>query len=177
MCSHLKGLRLAQDVSARSSGRGHFELWVKRFRSDEQVNIMDSGFGIPQVLPILLQSTYVPIGGTLMVEQPEIHLHPRAQGDLGEFFIDFVANGERQAIIETHSENLVMRVQRLVAQGRKISHKDVMVYYIHPTRKGRRIVNLPIGPDGLFQEKWPRGFFEERLEDSRLIMKEGSRRK
>ena len=122
------------------------------------VNITDMGIGTSQVLPIILEGFLINRKSVLMVEQPEIHLHPKAQSDLGDLFIE-IANEEKNLIIETHSAYLIQRIQRRIAEG-SISHKDVMFYYVTMTKDGSLIRKLEIDEDGYIKNV-PDGFFDE----------------
>jgi len=97
----------------------------------------------------------------LAMEQPEIHLHPALQAELGDVFIES-AMGERKNtfILETHSEHLILRLMRRIREGR-ISHSDVGVIFVEPLPRGSRFVELRIDEDGDFIDEWPGGFFEE----------------
>ena len=106
---------------------------------------------------------------TLIVEEPEIHLHPRAQSELGHFVYQMYRN-KVQVILETHSEHLVLRIQRLVAEGR-IPPKDVIIYYVYPRAGKKTFSVLGLTEEGMFQGKWPEGFFPERLVEGRAILK------
>src|SRR5204863_8326118 len=81
-------------------------------------NLSDVGYGISQSLPVVVESA---LGGDssrlLLLQQPEVHLDPRAQAALGSFFTQLVASQERQLIIETHSDYLVDRVRQEIAKG------------------------------------------------------------
>lgn len=141
-------------------------------RSRVAVGPSDVGFGIGQLLPILVQG----IGASksiLCVEQPEIHLHPRLQASLADFFIETagVAGGSRtgsqsfqggnQWIIETHSEALMLRFQRRIRE-RKLDPSSVSVLYVRPASNGSAdILRLRLDERGDFIDPWPDGFFEE----------------
>jgi hypothetical protein len=82
------------------------------------VNIPDVGYGVSQALPIVVQSVLATKRGLLLLQQPEVHLHPRAQAALGSFFARVVAKEGKHLVIETHSDYLLDRVRLEVAQGR-----------------------------------------------------------
>jgi hypothetical protein len=139
----------------------HYEVKLRHPVSGELVNYSDVGFGISQILPVLVAGYNLGPGGLFMVEQPEIHLHPRAQSELGDFLFDLYQS-RVQTIIETHSEHLIMRIQRHVASG-KIRPEHVAVNYIFATEGKKVAVRLRLNEDGIFTDPWPQGFFEERL--------------
>jgi len=143
------------------------------------VNGTDVGFGISQVLPIIVQSM-VSKGQTICIEQPEIHLHPKLQAEMGDLFIE-AALGERKNtfILETHSEHLILRILRRIRETtirettngeledglQPITPEDVQVIYAEPTPNGTVLHDLPITADGDFEKKWPKGFFPERRKE------------
>ena len=128
------------------------------------LDITDVGFGISQVLPIIIQGFLSSTDSLTIVEQPEIHLHPKMQADLGDLFIDIVKKRSKKIIIETHSEYLLRRIRRRIAEGR-ISAKDVSICLFHPcTNEHAAYVEvLPIGNKGCFQ--WPEEFYGGDLYD------------
>jgi len=131
-------------------------------RNNTIVTPSDVGFGIGQVLPIILESL-ISKNKILCVEQPEIHLHPKLQAHLADLFIDSVTNNN-QWIIETHSEALMLRIQRRIREG-KLSKEDVSVLYVDAGDHGAQITPLHLDNDGDFTVHWPNGFFEERLNE------------
>lgn len=136
------------------------ELVLLDQRTNTVVTHRDVGIGISQVLPVLVMA-YGSKGKLLAMEQPEIHLHPALQAELGDVFIE-AALGERENtfILETHSEPLILRLMRRIREG-KISHEDVGVVFVEPLTRGSRFIELRIDEDGDFIDDWPGGFFEE----------------
>lgn len=146
-------------------------------RTGVQVAPTDVGFGIGQILPIFVEGMVAQNQGRyprmVCVEQPEIHLHPRLQAAMADFFIDTaflletpIADERRprsgvQWILETHSETLVLRLQRRIREGR-LSPQDVSVLYVDPRgEQGSVIGELRLDDDGEFIDEWPDGFFAE----------------
>lgn len=110
--------------------------------------LSDFGFGVSQVLPVIVQGAITPKGAQFMVEQPEAQLHPTAQLELGEFFADIWNKFGVGSIIETHSSNILLRLRRLVANG-AIKKEDVSVAFFEIDKEGKATVrNLDIEPDG-----------------------------
>jgi hypothetical protein len=124
-----------------------------------RVGISDVGFGVSQILPILLQCALRP-RGCIVMEQPEIHLNPKLQASLAEVFASAVTNGDQQLIIETHSEHLLLRLQRLIREG-KFDAKNLSVIYVSKTERGSAIMPISIGQDGDRLTPWPDGFFDD----------------
>jgi predicted ATPase len=132
----------------------------------------DVGFGIGQLLPILVEGL-VAEGRVICVEQPEIHLHPRLQAHLADFFVATSATDRpddkrpaaaNQWIVETHSEALMLRIQKHIRM-RKLAANNVSVLYVSPGPEGSSIRQLRLDDDGEFIDPWPHGFFEERFDD------------
>jgi len=138
------------------------------------VSPSDVGFGIGQLLPIIVEGT-VSTGKLICVEQPEIHLHPRLQAHIADFLIESAKTqvapaptprtprrdiGGNQWVVETHSEALMWRFQRRIKEG-VIPANFLSVLYVEPTQFGSRVLRIGLDEDGNFVDEWPDGFFEE----------------
>lgn len=135
-------------------------------RSGLTVTASDVGFGIGQVLPLITEGI-ISEGRVICVEQPEIHLHPRLQAQLADFFIETSTSRwtePNQWILETHSEALMLRIQRRIREGR-LDPRQVAVHYVLPVASGSVVGEMRLDRDGEFLESWPEGFFEERFVD------------
>lgn len=145
-----------------------YSLDVTDLETQVVVSACDVGYGLSQILPILVKGAHCGLGGqTICVEQPEIHLHPRMQGEIMDYFIETVRGvvGPTQWIIETHSEALMLRLQRRIREG-KYSSDDVAVYHIGRIGGlGSLITEMPLDEQGNFSTDWPGGFFEEDFDD------------
>lgn len=168
----LKKLDVASDINIFQLSDRHYEIKVRHPKTNEFENLADVGYGICQILPILVAGFNVEPKlskkGMLIVQQPEIHLHPRAQAELGDFFVEILNNYE-QCIIETHSEHLLLRIQSNIAAG-NLSPNDVAVYYFYPkTENQKEAKRLNLNDQGHFIDEWPGGFFPERLSEARKL--------
>jgi len=134
-------------------------------RSGAKITPLDVGFGIGQVLPIILEAL-IDKNKVICVEQPEIHLHPRLQAHLADLFISSVNTKDKnnQWIIETHSEALLLRLQKRIRSG-KISKELVSILYVDVGKGGAVVTDIPLDENGDFMVHWPNGFFEERLDE------------
>ncbi len=161
-------VRRVRDIVAGDSG-----VVVARDGSLE-LALTDVGFGISQVLPLLTAAATE--SGTILVEQPEIHLHPRMQGHVADVMLESAGlfrnrqtlsidwQPTPQWIVETHSEAICARVQRRIREG-AVSSDDVSIIYVQPTGEGSLILQLKLDDHGNFIDEWPDGFFDETFKD------------
>lgn len=154
----LQLLELASKFDTKTGLDEILKLDVQPFQHSEKVNIADVGFGISQVLPVITADIGLPTQGTLLVNQPEVHLHPSSQALLGNYFSTRLGN--RRYIIETHSEYLINRLRLLVVEG-KLESKDVSILFLEPPvgrMKNPKIHYIEIGKDGSLVNA-PKSFF------------------
>lgn len=152
-----------------------FEIRVKDTDSGRWANFADVGFGIGQAFPVIVEGLRTPPHGTFLVQEPEIHLHPDAQLSMGSFLLE-LSRSSRQVVAETHSENLLLRVRRLVAQRDEVRPEDVSVVHVVKTRDGRSHAQS-LALDGLGQVKsWPEGFMEEATDERIALLAEAASR-
>lgn len=95
-------------------------------------NVVDVGYGVSQALPVVVQSILAAEAGLILIQQPEVHLHPKAQAALGSFFVDMVTDGGKQFVVETHSDYIVDRIRQEVAAG-KIESDSVSILFFEKT--------------------------------------------
>jgi hypothetical protein len=130
-----------------------------------EANFADMGFGFSQLLPLIVQGLHGHTGDTLIVEQPEIHLNPRLQCTLADFFVSLIAS-RKSVIVETHSEHLIMRLRSLIAQG-KVKPELVNLYFVEKVGDHSTVRRIGIHADGHIEpNEWPKGFFEEGLAEA-----------
>ena len=145
------------DVQPVSDTGGDYELLVKQHKGGPEVPLTDVGFGVSQVLPVLILCYYAPQGSILILEQPEAHLHPKVQTELADVLIDVVTNRNVQIILESHSEYLLSRLQRRIAEG-QISSDDTALYFCQINDGTSEIEQLDVDEYGNIRN-WPQDFF------------------
>lgn len=140
-------------------------LALTDIRSKLLVSPGDVGFGISQLLPIVVQS-FAGRETTICVEQPEIHVHPSLQGRMADLFVEAaLGSTKNQFVIETHSEHIMLRLQSRIKAG-DLRPGDVKVLYVDTDSRGAaRVLELALDEGGRFINEWPEGFFEERFDE------------
>lgn len=157
-------MKVADKLEVKQLGRStRYEMVIHR--DGVEANLRDVGIGISQVLPVLTIAYFAPSGSTVILEEPEIHLHPLAQSILAELFVEVSKKRNIQFIVETHSEHLFRRMQTLIAK-QKITTKDAAMYFVE--REGQSAHMRPLQLDDLGRVKnWPDGFFGDALGETR----------
>lgn len=165
--SWLRKAGMGADLRIVALSDRHYEIRVQHPVTEEHQNLADIGYGISQILPVLAGGYALEPRSTYLIEQPEIHLHPRAQSELGSFLADLYDRGVN-TLVETHSEYLILRLQQYIAQG-VIPPDQVQVIYIYPRKGGKIAKALSLDDRGKFVDDWPEGFFPERLEEAKKL--------
>lgn len=165
----LKKFNISLDFTLEELKKGseRYEVVLEDYFTHIVVNLADVGFGTSQTLPIIVQGFTSPENATLLIEQPEIHLHPRAQCTMGDLLVD-IAKMNKRLIIETHSDILIERVCKHILykdENEKIKPEDVIIYYFEPTEEGTVIRTITVNENAQF-ENFQEGFFEERFEEA-----------
>lgn len=159
----LRKLKLLDEIRTNRLAEGRFEIRVKTGENGVRAGLADVGFGVSQVLPILVADLQLPKRSTLAVSQPEIHLHPSAQADLADYFVERTKRDQKRYIIETHSEYLLNRLRLLIAQE-KILPSDVSVLYLRSVGPETSAFKIDLSKDGRIVGA-PKDFFHTYLHD------------
>ena len=159
----LKKIGLAQNfkVAPIAKDRGLFEVRVLQHNYGTEALLPDVAFGVSQILPALVLCFYAPPGSTVILEQPEIHLHPKAQSALADIFIDACQQRQIQILLESHSEHLLNRLQRRIAEE-KIASDDVSLYFCNADDDGLHLETLELDQYGNIKN-WPPNFFGDQF--------------
>jgi hypothetical protein len=152
----LEKLGIAKDWSFSDLAGYAYRFMLRNPRQRTSSAISDHGFGLSQVLPLVVQGFYSAPGTILLVEQPEIHLHPAAQALLADMFVEMAVGHDVQVITETHSEHIVTRLQRLVAHDPRL-HDKVSIRLFEMTPRGATCSELPLTTMGR-RDQWPDDF-------------------
>lgn len=165
----LKRLDIGYSLRVRPIGKTGSDLFEVRLVDQRRVcevdvALSDVGFGISQILPFIVQ-TLASNGQVISIEQPEVHLHPKLQADLGDLLTTAIGKPyEHQFLVETHSEHLVLRLQKLVRKG-ELRPEEISVIFVSRSARGSTAQRLRLDDDGRFVDEWPGGFFAERLRE------------
>jgi len=163
------GLIHAFEVRPIAKGRKEYEVLVQTRSSLPRVKLTDVGFGVSQVLPVIVECFATPPRSIVVFEQPEIHLHPKVQADLADLFVDAVharEDGQErdvQFIIESHSEHFLRRLQRRIAE-RTLTPEESALYFVHTDAAEARIEALDVDMFGNIRN-WPENFFGDEMAD------------
>ena len=160
----LKRMDLADVLSVRSlGGSARYELLIGQY--GEAVNIKDVGVGVSQVIPVIVAALFAKQGHIVIIEEPESHLHPLAQGVLAELLAQVSHERKVQFIVETHSEHLFRRMQTLMAKE-QIKPADTALYFVE--REGKEALLRALEIDELGRVlNWPSKFFGDTLGETR----------
>jgi hypothetical protein len=166
------GMRYNLDVLSLASAPGAHVLGdiasivLTNERTKVTLSTADVGFGVSQVLPILVELS-ARRDSIILIEQPEIHLHPAMQSELADLLIESSDEAGRgnQIIAETHSEHLMLRVQRRIREG-QLDPDQVSIIYVDQDENGAALATqLRVDARGEFLDDWPNGFFSERFDE------------
>ena len=158
-----------------ASHRKEYEFRVKTSSTSSEVLITDVGFGVSQILPVLVLCYYAPEHSTVLLEQPEIHLHPSIQADLADVLIDVVKERYVQIIVESHSEHLLRRLQRRIAEN-QLSPDRTAFYFCHQENGVSGIEKLHVDLFGNVTN-WPEGFFGDEMGELTAMTRAAMERK
>lgn len=170
-----KASGLYSSIDIRRIGRkgsDPFQIEVRHPHGGPRRNLVDVGYGVSQAIPIIADAVLTERGTPLLIQQPEVHLHPRAQAAMGSFFAQLAASERNRLVVETHSDYLVDRV-RMDVRDERIRAGDVVILYFEQSKGGVDIHPIELDARGHPREVPPgyRSFFLE--EDRRFFGVDG----
>lgn len=165
ICSNLHLASAMNNITQDANKRYHSKL---QDRNRQTVDLCQMGYGVSQILPIITQGILLPPGGTLIVEDPEAHIHPAVQADLVDFFL-YMAKSGKHVIVETHSDHIITRIRRRVAE--QLADKDmVSLVFVENNNNGSDYIKYELDEAGVFKDKLPDGFLNVQDKDFRAII-------
>lgn len=159
----LNDLTILNSIKSKSFEGGRFEIQVKVNKDSVLSSLNDVGFGISQLLPILVADLQLPNDSSLFIAQPEIHLHPSVQAQLGDYFVKSANKSNKSYIIETHSEYIFNRIRLLISKG-EIAADSVKVYYFRNNGIESKTYPIKFLKNGQIKGA-PKEFFETYMMD------------
>ncbi|MTJ52693.1 DUF3696 domain-containing protein [Anabaena sp. UHCC 0253] len=144
--------------------------------SKTRVSIADVGFGVSQIFPIILEGLRMPLSNTLLLEQPEIHLHPNLQMQMSDYFIGLALSGKK-VIVETHSDHIINRLVRRIVEDESHQLKDLIgIYFISSTEDSSTYEEIKIDENrGVVN--WPVDFFDQVANEQESILRAGLKKR
>jgi len=164
-------LGVAKQVKIEEAGQSGVSWQIVHLAGQKALPLTAVGVGVSQILPILVMGLLAPNDTLLIVEQPELHLHPQVQSRLGDFFIG-LSKCKKQCLIETHSENLVNQLRYHIVTGGGQESSDCIIYFVDQDESGAsQFEPIEISPNGNILN-WPSGFFDESMRQEEKITAE-----
>ena len=151
------GLVYSFSIEPLVPGGSQYRVLVRKNESSAEVPLPEVGFGVSQILPVITLCYSVPEGSIVILEQPEIHLHPAVQAGLADVLMDAISVRGIQVILESHSEHLLRRIQRRVAEA-KFSDAAAALYFCEMSGSESKLTKLAVDIFGNI-ENWPEEFF------------------
>lgn len=177
VATRLKEMGLIHSFSVAEVAKGSniYQARVSVDKKSPKVLLTEVGFGVSQVLPVIVLLNHVPERSTVILEQPEIHLHPEVQSALADAIVGIAETRDLQVIIESHSEHLLRRLQRRVADE-TIQAELVKLYFISQENGEARLADIGLNEYGEI-ENWPEHFFGDEMGEIAATRKAAIKRK
>jgi predicted ATPase len=173
----LKYLGVAESVYSVDKGKLGHEMKVSLAEDGPKRDLTHVGVGVSQVLPILVMSLLAAPDTMLVFEQPELHLHPKVQTRLADFFLSLALMG-RQCLIETHSEYLINRLRYRAAaegDGNRVT-ENLKIYFVENKIEGSEFREVKVNEFGAILD-WPEGFFDQSQREAEEILRAAMNKK
>lgn len=160
-------MKLAKSIDVTKDSNRLYRTYITNL-SGIKVDLCQMGFGLSQILPIVVQGLMTPKGGTFVAVDPDVHIHPKVQGLLVDFFIELKEHG-RTVIVETHSDHLITRLRRRVAEKR-VDNNEVNLCFVTNVGGASNYVSYALDSSGAFTTKLPVDFMDALDDDYRAIV-------
>jgi len=174
--SWLQYLGVAAQVETQDAGKFGRQLKVRTDTGGDLHDLTHVGVGVSQVLPILVMCLLAPLPCLLLFEQPELHLHPKVQARLADFFLAMGRLG-KQCLLETHSEYLIDRLRRRIAESPSSEVLDLIKIYFTEKVGGRTICRYVKLTEFGGISDWPNEFFDQSAEESSSILRAAAKKR
>ncbi|WP_082570971.1 DUF3696 domain-containing protein [Cellulomonas sp. Root485] len=164
-----KYLDIGESFSVSDQGRFGIQMQVRQKDVEGDLDLTSVGTGVSQLLPVIVMCAQAPAGSLLLIEQPELHLNPRVQQRLADFLLAIAQSG-RHLLVETHSEYLISRLRRRVAEDEKDSLQDTIGIYFAKRVEGATTYELVEQNEYGGIDEWPESFFDQATEEEHAIL-------
>ncbi len=164
-----KYLDIGESFSVADQGRFGIQMQVRQTDVEGDLDLTSVGTGVSQLLPVIVLCVQAPIGTLLLIEQPELHLNPKVQQRLADFLLAIAQSG-RHLIVETHSEYLISRLRRRVAEDETDSLQDTIGIYYAKRVNGATTFDLVRQNEYGGIDAWPEDFFDQATEEEHAIL-------
>lgn len=146
------------DIRTLPAPEKRYEVVVRDTKLNIDENISQVGFGINQLLTMMILLSYYPEESLVLIEQPELHMHPRMQVEFAELLPEILKRKRHQILIETHSEHIIFGLLNLIAK-KELDVSDINVFYVRKEEKAAKCEKLEVTEEGTVKEGLPE-FFE-----------------
>lgn len=160
---------IGQSFSVSDQGRFGIQMQVRQADVDGELDLTSVGTGVSQLLPVIVTCLQAQVGSLLLIEQPELHLNPRVQQRLADFLLAIAQSG-RHLIVETHSEYLISRLRRHVAEDLEDTLRDTIGIYFAKRVAGATTYDLVKTNEYGGIDEWPENFFDQATEEEHAIL-------
>ena len=174
---HLKQLELVDSFNVKPIDASKRLYEITAIITKVEASLVDVGFGVSQVLPVITMLLSAPEGSIVLLEQPELHLHPNAQAALADLMLYAAETRKLQLIVESHSEHVVRRLQRRIAEAEPAfaTHDNIKMYFCQPGENGSTIDEVKLDRFGQIRD-WPDKFLGDMSGDIHSMSKAAFKR-
>ncbi|WP_176138346.1 DUF3696 domain-containing protein [Mycobacterium sp. D16Q16] len=162
-------LDIGESFSVSDQGRFGIQMEVRQKDVEGDLDLTSVGTGVSQLLPVIVMCVEAPVGSLLLIEQPELHLNPRVQQRLTDFLLAIAQSG-RHLIVETHSEYMISRLRRHVAEDLDDALRDTIGIYFAKRVNGATTYDLVKTNEYGGIDEWPENFFDQATEEEHAIL-------